>query len=763
MVAAAAVVLLFSVAPAFAQPVDPLESTGKEIMGYADRMSVNAGDEVNLMITASAPYDAQLVRLIHSDQSPEGPGFKEEELPADLNGEHAGQVQTWDAGSYVEVPDQEELDLTGSFTIQAWVYPTIPKHGLQAIITKWSDGRGYGLFVGKNGDLELRIGDSQGNVQSVRTEHAFYAPEDINGGYHASNWYFVAASYNAETGEVRLYQEPMTEWPVGKTGTRHTETISSSGPAAHDSPLVIAGYPDMFDGEQLITGNFNGKIDSPRIFDRALTEAQIEALKGGASPLQTAYDAVAAWDFSKQIQSTNVIDASTNGLDGTITNAPMRAMTGWNWTGDVANYTYAPDQYGAIHFHDDDLANARWESSLSYTVADDLPSGYYAVRVRTENDEDYVPFFVHPAPDAEKADIAYLAPTFTYLAYANIGNACPACGDISAQGTYSSHTDGTGVAHSTYLQPILDMRPKIITSWGAGGSTPRHYAGDLYMIDWLEQKGFDYDVITDHDLHRRGKAAIDDYNVVITGSHPEYASETMWNSLKSYLEGGGRVMYMGGNGFYWVTGVPFDKPHLIEVRRWGGTQGWELAPGQYYQVSDGKLGGLWRNRGRPPQKLVGAGFTAQGFDRNAVYAVEEGSNDPRAEFIFEGISEVDSLGAFDSIGMGYGEAGDEIDRLDFRLGTPPHTLLLGRATNFSSAYQLVVEDVMQMGDGYGGSEHPLVRSDIVFFEYPNNGAVWSSSSISWMEGLSHDGYSNPISRMTENVLDAFARDGALPR
>jgi N,N-dimethylformamidase len=762
MVAVTAVILFFSFTIASAQPVDPLQQTEKEIMGYADRISVSAGDQVQFMLTASSSYDAQLVRLIHGDESPEGPGYKEEELPADLNGTHSGGVQTWDAGSYVEVPDRPELDLTGSFTVQAWVYPTTPERGMQGLVTKWSDDRGYGLFIDENGGLALRIGDRNGNVRAVRTGEPFHAPEDIHGGYHESNWYFVAASYDAETGEVHLYQEPVTEWPVGKPGVQQSGTIATDGPAVHEAPLIIAGYSETFDGERLIAGNFNGKIDSPRIFDRVLTEGEVRALKNGASALQTEYEPVAVWDFSREIQSTRVIDASENKLDGTIVNAPMRGMTGYNWTGDVTNYVYAPDEYGAIYFHDDDLSDAGWDPSLEYTVDDGLPSGYYAVRVRTENKEDYVPFFVHPAPEEEKGDIAFLAPTFTYLAYANIGNACPACGDISAKGTYSSHTDGTGVAHSTYLQPILDMRPKEVTHWGAGGSTPRHFAGDLYMIDWLEEKTFDYEVITDHDLHRDGKAAIDDYNVVITGSHPEYISDTMWKSLRSYLEGGGRVMYMGGNGFYWVTGVPYDKPHLIEVRRWGGTQGWEIAPGQYHQISDGKLGGLWRNRGRSPQKLVGAGFTAQGFDRNAVYAVEEGSEDSRAEFIYDGISEIDSIGAFNSLGMGYGTAGDEIDRLDYRLGSPPHTLLLGRATDFSDAYQLVVEDVMQMGTGYGGTEHPRVRSDIVFFEYPNDGAVWSVSSISWMEDLSYDDYSNPVSRMTENVLKAFAEDGPLP-
>jgi hypothetical protein len=36
-----------------------------------------------------------------------------------------------------------------------------------------------------------------------------------------------------------------------------------------------------------------------------------------------------------------------------LVNAPMRAATGWNWTGDVVDFRLAPQEYGATHFHDD--------------------------------------------------------------------------------------------------------------------------------------------------------------------------------------------------------------------------------------------------------------------------------------------------------------------------------------------------------------------------------------------------------------------------
>jgi N,N-dimethylformamidase len=103
----------------------------------------------------------------------------------------------------------------------------------------------------------------------------------------------------------------------------------------------------------------------------------------------------------------------------------------------------------------------------------------------------------------------------------------------------------------------------------------------------------------------------------------------------------------------------------------------------------------------------------------------------------------------------HGAAGYEIDRLDVVLGTPPHALLLASATGFSDSYQHVIEEVLSTDDQQGGSVDPDVRADMVFFEGPNGGAVFSVGSIAWCGALSHNGYDNTVSRVTENVLRRF--------
>ena len=38
-------------------------------------------------------------------------------------------------------------------------------------------------------------------------------------------------------------------------------------------------------------------------------------------------------------------------------------------------------------------------------------------------------------------------------------------------------------------------------------------------------------------------------------------------------------MYLGGNGLYWIISVDPTRPHVIELRRWGGTGTWVAGPG----------------------------------------------------------------------------------------------------------------------------------------------------------------------------------------
>ena len=70
-------------------------------------------------------------------------------------------------------------------------------------------------------------------------------------------------------------------------------------------------------------------------------------------------------------------DTSVHRLHGRTVNMPARGMTGHNWTGRHTDFTAAPGEYGAIHFHDGDLDDAGWETDFELEVPDGLRSGVY--------------------------------------------------------------------------------------------------------------------------------------------------------------------------------------------------------------------------------------------------------------------------------------------------------------------------------------------------------------------------------------------------
>lgn len=735
------------------------------LTGYANKLSVGPGDRIRFMVSTDLPdYEATIVRLLHGDPSPSGPGFKEQALESKANGRYSGQFQPILPGSYVIVPTRQELQSLESLTVQAWIFPTTPDLGRQqGIVTAMArDGtKGFALGLGKDGDLQFVVGGEA-------------APEAVSTGVamRAREWYFVAAIYNAAAGTAVVVQRPLKPIPNDVTDVV-ARGDQVGGLLANDEPLILGAGT----APPRVAHHFNGKIDSPRIFRRSLTELELDQLRAGIDPVQLAPEAiVAAWDPSCELDTDRFVDVGPGGLHGTAVNMPTRAVTGRNWTGREVDWRLVPEEYAATHFHDDDLDDAGWQHDFELSVPDEWPSGIYAARLQSGEAEEYIPFVVRPPGKNAPSHVAVLLPTMTYQAYANertvsqLHSADPS-GILGKPATldpadhfliehpefgkslYDIHTDGGGCCYSSRLRPILNMRPKH-HMWTVGGS--RHLRADLCLIDWLEHEKISYVVFTDEDLHHEGADLIAPYRTVITGSHPEYCTASMLDALSEYRNGGGRLMYLGGNGFYWVTSVDPARPHVIEVRRGhSGSRAWESLPGECHHSTTGEMGGLWRHRGRAPQSLMGVGFTAMGWDRSSHYTRTKESYDPEVGFIFEGVTDED-IGGFGLV-MG-GAAGDELDRADSLLGTPANARVVASSQgHHSDFYQHVVEEVVAnyANESHGGVDNPEVRADVIYFQTPGGGAVFSVGSISWVGSLSHNQYDNNVSRITENVLRSF--------
>ncbi len=766
--------------------IDSSQYEPKPIVGYADQISVAPGESVRFHVSCdgAAEFQADMVRLIHGDLHGAGPGFKEEVVESDFSGTYPGVKQETYPGSYMIVEDRGRLGGETGLSLQAMVMPTTPAiERPQALISKWSEdeGAGWALYIDETGHLSFKVGDA--TVRSLSTPLLTRV------------WYFVGVSFDPETGGLTLFQEPVVgiynsriaiQHPTEDLGETLEETVSPTALESNEAALVLAGWEQIVldSGRTVVSALFNGKIDRPRIATRALSRA--EMWRAVDQPLSVP-GITAAWNFSSNITNKGIEsfalgrDASTNRLDGRLVNMPTRGVTGYNWDGSEYSYRHAPDQYGAIHFHDDDLADCEWDATCEFTVPEGLQSGIYAARVRARiedvDEEDYLCFFVRPPRGHRNGRVAYIAPTASYLAYANdqmaadaafievLSGAVPHMGEQDlarhqhreyGSSMYDVHSDGSGVCYSTWLRPILTVRPKYRHS----ASRVWQFNADLHLIDWFDRMGYTVDVLTDHDLHEGGLDVLRDYRVAVTGSHPEYYSGPMLDAVHGFLHEGGRVMYLGGNGFYWTTAFFPEDPRIVEVRRWGGTEAWTAEPGQHYLSFTGEMGGLWRNRGRAPQKLVGVGFVAQGLDVSTYFLPKPDGFLPETEWILEGIGRDERIGDF-GLEQG-GAAGVEIDWYDPTIGSPGWAHIVAASEGHSRLMLEVRENISLTWPHMGGDMDPKVRADMVYFKTPNDGAVFSSSSISWCGSLSHNDYDNNVSRIMRNVVERFTSDKPLP-
>jgi len=735
----------------------------KRMVGYADRISVAPGETIRFMASCEgvARYRAALVRILSGDRHPQGTPFAEEVVPSAADGTYAGRLQVVRAGSFAHVDGAPFAGLR-SFTLQAMLWPTAPGRGRQVVMGCRDEaaGTGYALVLDAAGAAALEIGGRSISAGVPLLERA---------------WAFVAATYDAATGRARVVYESQAVYPGMALKGEAEAALPPPAPAAAPFTLAAA-FAGTEHGRPLGAAFFNGKIDIPRVADTALDRAAMETLRRPAPA--PARHLVAAWDFARAMGTDRIEDAGPHRRHGRLVNLPTRAMKGHNWTGETFAWPQAPEQYGAIHFHDDDVYDAGWLPDLSLALPDDLPSGAYALRMTAEDDGEVerIPFFVRPPRGRATAEVAFLAPTASYMAYANERAGIDGGGYLHAFANhllaygpedlwlnahaevglshYDHHSDGSGVAYSSRLRPILNLRPGVTNCWiGAAGTAPWQYNADLPLLDWARQQGIACDVITDEDLHHEGLALLAPYKAIMTGSHPEYWSKAMYDALQAYLARGGRLMYLGGNGFYWRVAFHPELPGVIELRRTeDGIRDWVAEGGEYYHAFTGEYGGMWSRMGRPIHALAGIGMAAQGFDVSSYYRRTAASHDPAHAWVFEGVAG-DIVGDFGTVGGG--AAGLEVDRYDPAQGSPPHAVVLASSEMHSDTYFPPPDEVHNMSALLDGRQNPRVRADMVLFPTPNGGAVFSVGSISWIGSLTWNGCANSVSRVTANVLRRF--------
>lgn len=727
-----------------------------DLLGYLDAWSVLPGETVTCRVscTPGDDYAASLVRVVQGDTHPDAPGFCEENIALDLGGPFPARHQPIETGSMAIVDPAPSLRVGDAFTVVVDAWPTLPGRGRQCLVSRMdASGNGFELTLDERGVLTA--------VSTMRGETVELAAGDP---LRRRGWYRVWISHDAAAGRLAIGRKPLGHHCGFDVGARASvDVVTGDSPFNVSAPLVLAARSGQ---DRAHRCHFNGRLHEPFVV--------AGCVDGEAGAMSRVDRSVAAWDFTREIGSDRIVDVSGNGHHGRLVNLPTRGVTGPDWDGTCHAWPHDARHYGAIHFHDDDLYDAGWDESFRFRLPHDLPSGVYAVRLARGDDRFYLPFGVRAPRRRRGSAVAYLMPTASYMAYANnrIGLDVPetelVCGrliELTAEDRfmqahpelglsfYDLHNDGSAVYYSSRRRPIMDFQPGFVGKLGGLPSNVWQFNADTHITGWLASSGTPFDVVTDEDLQREGADALAGYRVLVTGSHPEYYSAGMRDALDGFIDRGGRLMYLGGNGFYWRVSFHPDLPGVIECRKSeDGIRAVAPGPGEYYASFTGEYTGLWRRNGRPPNELAGVGMVAQGFDASSPYRRTAASHDPRVAFMFEGI-DAETIG-HDGLSGG-GAAGIELDAANAALGTPRHALVVASSEQHSDVYLVTPEDMLDPVPGLGGSESELVRSDMVFFETPAGGAVFSVGSIAWAGSMAWNGYDNDVARLTRNVLERF--------
>jgi hypothetical protein len=169
-------------------------------------------------------------------------------------------IQLDGVNDYVEVPDSPSLDVTDAVTICAWIYREVDSGGWERIVAR-SDASNYDywLQIASNDSVGGGFTDTNGNVRNGL---------DLTSGtpIPLDQWTHLAFVYDGR------YAKAYVNGLLDKA-----EDVGAFQIQASARPLWI--------GRLLNTYSFNGLIDEVRLYNSALSAAEIAWLTGRTEPV----------------------------------------------------------------------------------------------------------------------------------------------------------------------------------------------------------------------------------------------------------------------------------------------------------------------------------------------------------------------------------------------------------------------------------------------------------------------------------------------
>ncbi len=214
------------------------------------------------------------------------------------------------SSNFVAIPDHDNLDLTGDYSVEAWIYCHSFTSG-NGIISKYQTGAADGFVI--------RIGDNQ-NI-------SFDGLQSPTNSLTANTWHHVAGVVNS--GVCYIYIDGSLK------------TSSSSGylvTSANSDPLCI--------GVDYTTRFFDGLIDEVRIWNDARTVTEINNNKN--IELTGSESGLVAYYKMSNGSGTTLTDNTGNGHTGTITGATWTVANDLSLPVELMSFSAKPENKSII-------------------------------------------------------------------------------------------------------------------------------------------------------------------------------------------------------------------------------------------------------------------------------------------------------------------------------------------------------------------------------------------------------------------------------
>lgn len=165
---------------------------------------------------------------------------------------------------YLEIPDAASLDMAEQLSVSVWLYYEPPaEQGYYTILEKSEPTEGlahYGLWLIEE-RLEFCVQPQAGVFDQVGW--CLGSPDSLS--LATSQWYHVVGTYEGGTTQLYVNNELVAQ-----------RSDSRKQLAVNDSPIFIGADPT--DPHQPAVRYFRGILDDLRLYERAITAAEIELL-----------------------------------------------------------------------------------------------------------------------------------------------------------------------------------------------------------------------------------------------------------------------------------------------------------------------------------------------------------------------------------------------------------------------------------------------------------------------------------------------------